>query len=234
MRVAEGRELVARRLDAEERGAARLEILDAEAARAVELRDETEVGEGRRVTHGEATGDVLHALFVGREADLVEVLRVRLAGVRRELVEALHRSEVLVRLDAGVDHLRELADACAQVRIRRQERRLGEDVLEELEDGDRLRDQHAAASGRRELELERGQLLHRVAGVVLGRLLLAVHEVHGHVLVLEVLEPERDAHAPRGRASPVPVELHRWGHASCLRPWSARSSSSSRRARRSA
>src|SRR5690606_35641336 len=54
------------------------------------------------------------------------------------VADPVEDDEVLERLDAGVDDLHERADASTVLRLLRKERRVGVQLLEELEDGRRL------------------------------------------------------------------------------------------------
>jgi len=94
--------------------------------------------------------------------------------------------------------------ARAEERVLRGERRRRVRLFEHLEDCHRLRDAPSV------FELEDGHAAHWVLLAERGLVLLAAgaRELHGHVLVLEALVRERDAHAPRRGASPKAVELH--------------------------
>ena len=101
--------------------------------------------------------------------------------------------------------LAERADPGAAVQIPRQQRDLRVALLEPLQDRHRLREAHGVAVLR---DLEHRHLSHRVARLVRRVELLLREEVHGDVLVRQVLQREADADAPGRRGSPVGVEPH--------------------------
>src|SRR5689334_8573168 len=84
---------------------------------------------------------------------------------------------------------------------------------------------HAPAA----LPLERRHLRHRIdLAIAVGLVLDHVRrDVDGHVLVLDALVAERDAHALAGRAAPIAVELHPLTTFWAIRPHKLRPSASS-------
>ena len=121
---------------------------------------------------------------------------------------ALEHGQVLQRLDAGVDHLGELARARAQPRVRGQQRRRRETLFEVGDDRHRLRRSACAAVVDRLSTgtWRDGFSAREGVGVLLAAVLDAgspTRRSNG-----EALEVQRDAHAPRRAGSPVVVEDH--------------------------
>ena len=111
-------------------------------------------------------------------------------------------AEVLERLRARVDDLRDLARARAVERVRREERRLrrrARDGIEELDDGEGLGQGPPDAAGVGPVEAR--HLAHGREGR-----LLALEEGHGDGLVADPVEAQRHADAPGRRRPPVAVE----------------------------
>ena len=107
-------------------------------------------------------------------------------------------------MDVAGDHLGERAHMGACDRIGRQQRRLGMDLVEILDDGERL-DQHVAV-----VERQRRHAPLRIDGAELGRVLLAaaLGEMDRLHLVGEALEIERDPRPVGGRRAEIGIELH--------------------------
>ena len=122
--------------------------LDLEAAGEVQLRHEAEIREGERVAHRVTPRRLAGELLEGREPARHPVARPgRRVAVQLLLHPVLHR-RVLQRLNARGDQQCELARASAEVSIRGEERGLGVQLLEQLEDGERLGDAALAAVDR--------------------------------------------------------------------------------------
>ena len=115
------------------------------------------------------------------------------------VADAVEDDEVLERLDPRVDDLHEGAHASAVLRLLREERRLGIQLLEQLDDRGRLDVLHA-------VDHEARQVPHRVRLLVLVLALLALEQVHVDGVVGEPLVAERDADAVRSGRTPVRVE----------------------------
>ena len=110
-------------------------------------------------------------------------------------------------MDLAGDVERDRAHAGAAERVGGQQRRLGDGLVEVLDDRERLRDRRRrAALG--VVDDERRHQLRRRDGAKRRRELLVLDEVDRQVVVVEPLQRQRDPDAVRRRRAEVAVELH--------------------------
>jgi hypothetical protein len=184
-------------------------VVDAEAARRVELRHQAAVRDRRRVADAERPA---RRRSPGRRTRSGP--RAMKSPPTRSSPPSALSLRVVVRFCSGwMPALTISASAAGRARRSRSAGRTaasGNRSLEVLEDRQRLDEQDRAAVRALVLDLERRHLRHRVQVAVPGVWELAprpADDVDGDVLVGELLEPERDPDpVARRRAAPVVVE----------------------------
>ena len=113
----------------------------AEPARVEQLRHETDIGERRFVAEAERAGRIGEQLFAGVETLLIDAARpvVDLGVAVSQLAHGVEHAKGLHRMQVAGDGEREGANAGAQDRITRQQRRLGMGLVQVIDDRQRLR-----------------------------------------------------------------------------------------------
>lgn len=147
----------------------------AKAASLINLRQKEYVGHRQLIAHAIPWlsvfgSDLPEQCLEGTEASLDPMLcprslRFGLGG------DATDRAEIVMRLNAAIDDFRKLPDTCAQPRITRQKRRLGEELVEQLDNRNRLGE--GAPIDDQSWDDPQG-----VALAVFGARLLAVQQIH--------------------------------------------------------
>src|SRR5258705_9427529 len=176
-----------------------------EAAGIVDLWHEADVGKADMRT--ERVGAREEQRFGRLESDRHPMRIPGIDGVLVLLERVLQieqRADIVERMDVAGDHLGERAHMGTFDRVCRQQRRLGMDLVEILDDGQRL-DQHVAA---RKRHCRHAAL--RIEGAELGRVLsaAALGEMDRLHFIGETLEVERDPRPVGGRRPEIRVELH--------------------------
>ena len=190
--------------DAPHRGVRRQ--VQAEAARVEHLGHQAAVGQRGRVAMAAQAGlRVARQLRLdGFQAQRHPVVypggALRVGGLQGA-GEVVEHAQVVQRVDVAGHAQRQRAHAGAAHGALRQQRGRGVRLFQVFEEGERLRERGAPV-------LQRGHERGRVHGAVGGLELLAAaaQQVHGHAVIRQPLERERDAHAVGGRAAEVGVE----------------------------
>ena len=182
------------------------------ASRIVELRDEADVGAGRRVTEQEFAC-ARSSQNLQRWKSFVDPMRVpavdfflRMAELALQIFE---HSEVVQRVDVAGDRHRHRHDVRTLGGGRGQKRLVGEAEIEVIDDRQALRQAVP-------VDLEHRHEALRVERAIVVRPLLAVEQVHGTLLIIHALEVERDPHPIAGGRTVIIVEDDPAHGAGCL------------------
>ncbi len=119
-------------------------------------------------------------------------------------LEVLQRDEIVERVDIAGDHLRDGAHLGAFERVGRQQRRFGIDIVEILDDRQRL-GQHLAAG-----EFKRRHPLMRIDRHKFRLALLAavLDQMDGNRLIGQAFEIECNPHAVGGGRAEIGIKFH--------------------------
>eukprot|EP01137_Pigoraptor_chileana_P012682 Opistho-2@65302 len=183
-----------------------------EALRIEDLRHQHAVRQTRRVAEAELAGHAAQALLHDLQPALhpvpVPAVLVVLADAHL-LGQVAQHAKVVDRVDLAGDVLRQAAHLRPADRAVGQQRRLGIQLVQVLDDGQRL--------GQARLAVLQHRHQARARGAGIGLLLLFIaHQMHAAVVVVQAFQGQRDAHAPGGGGAEIAEEFHAGTHVLCV------------------